>query len=318
VTITPAEREANRRSCESFLERLFAPYTEGYLDCRAIAPAWQSDGTESWNATRYLRFHPLRYAAWVASQQFADTCLESDSFYGVLPRSCESGKMTAVSQAAWLWADIDMKEGGPAAARNLLGSSIADSSLPKPTLAVETRSGLHLYWPIELTQFSTPHDRLVFTSVLKGLAKWIGSSSGGGADLAVTNVNAVLRPPGTYNLKDRDNPVLVSEVTVGAPAPRRSLSWWKNNIPGWVCPEEYQPREPVITSTKFRMTKVAEQLLADPPPGERHATLRKILSGAVYYGQQIGELESIAREFADKTGLPHNEAIRLARHFARL
>jgi hypothetical protein len=145
--------------------------------------------------------------------------------------------------------------------------------------------------------------------VLKGIARWIGS------DMAVTNVNAVLRIPGTFNLKVEGEPFPIKRLYPQNPSAPLSIEDWKGRIPGYVQPVEYVRQERMAPVGGYLMTKAAQDLFDNPPAENRHKALSTIMAAMVYYQRSLADLESVAAEFARRTGLPDSEAQRLAVHF---
>jgi len=296
----------------AFFYRLFSPYqTPGLIDLRSLTPAWKSSDGPSCSGYRFVRSDT---GLFQAGQITADNCLEADTYFGVLPRSQPNGSLESVTRGAWLWADLDSKAGGAPAGRSLLLDAVG-RGLPMPTMVVRSRSGIHCYFALtEVVVMRTQFDRSVYTSVLKGLANWIGSSPDCKADMAVTNVNCVLRPPHTFNHKSGE-PYEVMPVHVSQPAEKKSFSWWQGNIPGYELPVEYIARErelPAATG-QFLMTRKAQELFDNPPGTDRHAALKTILGSMAYLQRSADEMETVATQFAAKTGLPVREAERLAR-----
>lgn len=316
------ERQVDSASAAFFIRLLFAPYSgRAFVDYRALYPCWTEEGvrgldrdSELWSATHEMSFSPLSSAPGLIGLRVGRQGRSKECYFGVLPRSSPSGKIEAVGQAAWLWADIDA--GSAAKAAKQLRAAMANG-LPQPHLEVMSRNGIHCYWALQgVVDLPTPQSRRVFTAALRGLAAWLGS------DMAVTNVNAILRIPGSHNLKVEGEPVRIDLSSTQLSLETHSLEWWKSEIPGYVEPEEYKPRERRLESVGreqvgFRTTRNGQALLDSPPATDRHKSLMTILSGAVYYNQGPDVLDSLAIEFAGKTGLPEAEALRLARHFDR-
>ena len=318
--------DTNATLASKFIKALFAPY-EGsfFVDFRSLYPHWseefqrgQNRDDEVWSATHSMSFVRAP-AEEVIAEYIRRHAWSKDCYFGVLPRAAKSGKLESITQAAWLWCDIDAKTGGNDAAMAVLMSAM-DNSLPCPSIITDSRNGIHCYWPLsEVIPLPTPRARQVFTSVLKGLASWIGSFGDVKADPAVTNVNAILRISGSYNLKKEFDPFHVVSFSPPARSEAKSYAWWQANIPGWQLPVEYKPREARQESvaSKFKTTKRGQELLDNPPASDRHNALKIILGGSVYYGNGADVLDEIAIQFSSSSGLPQAEALRLARHFDR-
>lgn len=116
---------------------------------------------------------------------------------------------TNVAALKALWLDIDFKgvKGQPATYPDPQTALLAiraftqGTSLPPPAMVVGSGNGMHVYWPMDT---AVPLDRWqVLADALKAAAADLGLE----ADLACTaDACRVLRPPGTWNWKDPENP----------------------------------------------------------------------------------------------------------------
>lgn len=102
-----------------------------------------------------------------------------------------------------LWFDIDFKGGlsNPTEVVAAIREFCTATRMPAPSILVHSGNGIHVYWPL---QTSITYSRWqVLADALKGAA----SAQGLPADLVCTADPArVLRPIGTRNLKDQNNP----------------------------------------------------------------------------------------------------------------
>jgi hypothetical protein len=102
-----------------------------------------------------------------------------------------------------LWFDIDFKGGlsNPTEVVAAIREFCTATRMPAPSILVHSGNGVHVYWPL---QTSIAYSRWqVLADALKGAA----SAQGLPADLVCTADPArVLRPIGTRNLKDQNNP----------------------------------------------------------------------------------------------------------------
>ena len=106
-----------------------------------------------------------------------------------------------------LWVDLDFKDcPDPTMAGALLEvrNFLAKTDWPKPTAIVSSGNGMHLYWPLSSP---VPYESwLPLAQAFKNMC----IASGLPADHACTaDASRVLRPVGTHNWKDADNPKAV-------------------------------------------------------------------------------------------------------------
>jgi hypothetical protein len=104
-----------------------------------------------------------------------------DVYIGCAPRRRWAGGKDAIAEAWTLWVDCDTQE------------SIEElaSFAPQPAIVVRSGRGLHAYWPLAAPLRQVPLER-----ANRRLAYRINACQS-----AVTNVAAILRPPGTANFK---------------------------------------------------------------------------------------------------------------------
>ena len=123
-------------------------------------------------------------------------------FFGVCPRRREGGTEKDVSRLTSLWADVDAKkfEGGKAQALDALRKFPTS-----PSIIVDTGHGYHAYWLLE-DPLEIRWDYNVATAKrrVKGLQRAIHPSLD-----PKHNLDAILRLPGTFNLKDAPLPVRI-------------------------------------------------------------------------------------------------------------
>jgi hypothetical protein len=117
-----------------------------------------------------------------------------DVYIGCAPRRRWAGGKDAIAEAWTLWVDCDTQE------------SIEElaSFAPQPAIVVRSGRGLHAYWPLAAPLRQVPLER-----ANRRLAYRINACQS-----AVTNVAAILRPPGTANFKyDPPAPVALTRFT---------------------------------------------------------------------------------------------------------
>jgi hypothetical protein len=104
-----------------------------------------------------------------------------DVYIGCAPRARRAGGKDAIAEAWTLWVDCDAQESIDA---------LADFS-PQPAIVVRSGRGLHAYWPL-----AAPLPRGPLEQANRRLAHRLEACQS-----AVTNLAALLRPPGTTNHK---------------------------------------------------------------------------------------------------------------------
>jgi hypothetical protein len=117
-----------------------------------------------------------------------------DVYVGCAPRRRQAGGKDAIAEAWTLWVDCDTQESIDALA----------SFVPQPAIVVRSGRGLHAYWPLAAPLRKAPIER-----ANRRLAYRLEACQS-----AVTNIAAILRPPGTANFKyDPPAPVALTRFT---------------------------------------------------------------------------------------------------------
>jgi hypothetical protein len=146
-----------------------------------------------------------RKDAYMALASYAEASYEDPQTGKVKRRTRENAVAT---RAMWLDLDVGAEKAYPTqgdALKALLGF-VTDCELPKPTHLVNSGYGIHAYWAFTKDIPKTTWEQ--FAKTLKALAEFKGL----GADPSRTaDISSVLRPIGTRNYKDPDNP---REVTL--------------------------------------------------------------------------------------------------------
>ena len=106
-----------------------------------------------------------------------------------------------VSHLKALWLDVDNKDCPGGSAVGAIKKYLLATKMPRPSIMVKSGNGIHLYWP--------------FKKAIS-LEEWLPLAEGLKADCVAHNFPVdsactsdsarVLRPPGTHNRKDPDNP----------------------------------------------------------------------------------------------------------------
>lgn len=162
----------------AFLTLLFAPYDSGLIEVRGLKEG------------RVVReWFPVREPELAAKCAHLYDQDGYSAYFGVLPRIERGGKKVAVTQAAWLWADVDFKNTSPAKASLALDEAPAD-------ILVHSGHGWHCYYRLgRVLDISNPKGQRGFEKALAFYQKKLNS------DPAVHNADRILRVPNTLNRK---------------------------------------------------------------------------------------------------------------------
>jgi RepB DNA-primase from phage plasmid len=125
-----------------------------------------------------------------------------DVYVGCAPRRRRAGGKDAITEAWTLWVDCDTQQ----SIDQLAGFA------PQPAIVIRSGRGLHAYWPLAAPLAREPLER-----ANRRLAYRFDA-----CESAVTNIAAILRPPGTANFKyDPPAPVVLTRFTGERSPPAR-------------------------------------------------------------------------------------------------
>ena len=163
-----------------------------------LTALWDCDGVAGSVELRLVGSGPVQRRFLADPVELRRICPEQVAthhvYFGVLPRQFGDGTKQGTRPGAVAWADLDAKDtlGGLEACRQRLGAA----ALP-PSIITETGGGLHAYW-----LSCKVMKRAVIEQVCKGLAAALGS------DPKVAQWAALLRLPGSVNMKYPHRPVV--------------------------------------------------------------------------------------------------------------
>lgn len=309
-----------------FLSALMAPYPDDpelRLELRPLWPEWkqselypEGDPPWYWRSQTRMREWFLLSATEAAAAHALGAAARTDVYMGVLPRSGRKGGQADVPMAAWLWADVD---GG---AEGWQGSValVKKSGLPRPHLAVVSGGGVHCYWRLsDVERLDSDRDRQAFKELLQRLCKAIGGEKRQAhADSSRADSASILRVPGTWNWKRREEPRAVQLVRCQMEAKAYSLTRWEATLPAMPLPphREAQPLRP--GEVRNLPPKALQILETHWQPGTRHEALRELLAIARgVCGFEVSALELLAEAFAAQNAGRREWAQKLARDTAR-
>jgi len=119
-----------------------------------------------------------------------------DVFVGMAIRGRKRGTAADVIRAAFLWADFDNGEAGLSRVPSA-PSLLQDSGTPGHS---------HGFWALsEPAELRNPKERREFQTTLKSIQRASGSDN-------VADLARIMRPPGTLNWKDPNQPLVVAPV----------------------------------------------------------------------------------------------------------
>ena len=177
----------------AFLRHLFKPYSDGFIEIRPLSKVKPHA-----NRTTYRLPHCLKGDEGQAlTQHIMSLAMRGyDVYVGVCPRVAPEGPgrklgKDAIEQVGAMWVDLDAK---------VPGSS--ESLLNNCDIVVSTGNGWHGYKIAPSpARVSSTRDRTAIEAKVRSFANSIlvGTDN-------VSNVDRILRVPGTINWKEPDNP----------------------------------------------------------------------------------------------------------------
>ena len=177
----------------AFLRHLFKPYTDGFIEIRPL-----SKHKSHANRTTYRLPECLKGEAGQAlSQHIISLAMRGyDVYVGVCPRVAPEGPgrklgKDAIEQVGAMWVDLDAKV--PGSSQGLLDGC---------DIVVSTGNGWHGYKVAPTpARVSSTRDRTAIETKVRSFANSILTGTDN-----VSNIDRILRVPGTINYKDPDNP----------------------------------------------------------------------------------------------------------------
>ncbi|HVP50167.1 MAG TPA: hypothetical protein VMT56_02990, partial [Candidatus Bathyarchaeia archaeon] len=170
----------------SFLESIFSRHFkdhDGYLEVRLIGQGASS---------KFYRRAEVTEGDWAEIVELNKT---HHAFFGVNPRPLSKGKKQGdILDIVAIWVDVDGKDfdgGKEEALQRVRAFPIA------PSIVVDSGHGYHVYWVLsEPIVGLAGEQRQGFKQILSGVINAIGG------DRSKVNLDALLRLPGTLNMKD--------------------------------------------------------------------------------------------------------------------
>jgi len=212
-------------------------------------------------------------------------------YFGVCPRSRKDGSKASVDSVGCLWVDVDGKGFGGGKVEAL--AAIRRFPLP-PSFIVDSGGGYHLYWLLrEAELIEGQRDIVRVERYLRGLADTLG------ADRSAAELARILRVPGTFNLKDRENP---KPVTIVESNPDRRYNL--QDFDDWAdSAAAVSPR----TDRPIKGRDWITRALADLKNGNRNVTLTQMAGRLNQDGHSEDDIIAmIGQRFAD-AGLTEQE-----------
>lgn len=177
----------------AFLRHLFKPYSDGFIEIRPLSKVKPHA-----NRTTYRLPHCLKGDEGQAlTQHIMSLAMRGyDVYVGVCPRVAPEGPgrklgKDAIEQVGAMWVDLDAKV--PGSSQRLLDNC---------DIVVSTGNGWHGYKVAPSpARVSSTRDRTAIEAKVRSFANSILTGTDN-----VSNVDRILRVPGTINYKDPDNP----------------------------------------------------------------------------------------------------------------
>jgi hypothetical protein len=177
----------------AFLRHLFKPYSDGFIEIRPLSKVKPHA-----NRTTYRLPHCLKGEEGQAlTQHIMSLAMRGyDVYVGVCPRVAPEGPgrklgKDAIEQVGAMWVDLDAKV--PGSSQGLLDGC---------DIVVSTGNGWHGYKVAPTpARVSSTRDRTAIETKVRSFANSILTGTDN-----VSNIDRILRVPGTINYKDPDNP----------------------------------------------------------------------------------------------------------------
>lgn len=191
----------------AFLRHLFKPYTDGFIEIRPLSKVKPHANRTTYRLPECLKGE----AGQALSQHIISLAMRGyDVYVGVCPRVAPEGPgrklgKDAIEQVGAVWVDLDSKVDG-ASSQVLLDTC---------DIVVSTGNGWHGYALTKsVSKVTTARDR---TNLETRIRYWANGLLPGTDN--VSNVDRILRVPGTLNWKDVDNPKPVTLIKGGGIKP---------------------------------------------------------------------------------------------------
>ena len=113
----------------------------------------------------------------------------------------QSRKAAAVRAVEWLWLDLDCGEGKPYPSKRDGLQALLSTTLPKPSMVVDSGNGLHVYWRLD-----QPYLADEWTEVASKLKRYCVTHPLHADHMVTTDAARILRVPGTTNWKNLEDP----------------------------------------------------------------------------------------------------------------
>jgi len=180
----------------AFLRHLFKPYQDGFIEIRPLSKVKPHANRTTYRLPECLKGE----AGQALSQHIISLAIRGyDVYVGVCPRVAPEGPgrklgKDAIEQVGAMWLDLDAKV--PGSSQGLLDSC---------DIVVSTGNGWHGYKVAPTpARVSSTRDRTAIEAKVRSFANSILTGTDN-----VSNVDRILRVPGTINWKDVDNPKAV-------------------------------------------------------------------------------------------------------------
>ena len=214
---------------EFFLRTLFTE--DDYIQFRAIDPLGESSPAQSAYKLSQLSF----------IEAFVNVFNGRWNIYvGIGARKAKyGGSKECVKSLKTLWIDVDVKKDHDNDYQKVV--QCIKNFEYQPTIIIQSGNGLHLYWVLQESVPVTKENTSYIESILKGLVQNLGG------DITASEISRIMRLCGTWNVKNKENPVLCQ--IVGISENRYALE----DFDKYKAVEIYKPSYTSITTVSTEM-----------------------------------------------------------------
>lgn len=259
-----------QRTMNDFLETLFPDLNGELIEIRCFGP----------KQPVYQRYFPSIKDLIAVQDRILSHSKKSNIYFGVCPRSEKKGGKSSVKRLNCLWVDLDAKDcggGKPEALKRLQTFPIP------PTIIIDSGNGFHGYWRLKEAEFiKGDNDVLRLEAYLKALAHATGGDS------HATDLPRILRVPCTLNLKNPENPLPVTVVSL-TPENQANLSDFDSYL-------EILKKEPPVTTNNPGWFLETITTLKD---GNRNHGFARLIGKLHHGGMQPDEIKALLKPHAE-------------------
>jgi len=261
---------------EYFLEKLFA-WCVGLnyrMEFRLVKPDWMDDPRKI-----HRNCFPIDKTDFSFLADRIKRVKDRNVYVGVNPRDWNGYGNDSIKISKWLYADLDAHDRSMDYCIDILQRA----NIPAPDMIVKSGHGVHAYWELqEPFHIDKSEDALKFRNALVSLITVINMTDRSTpiADKACKDLARILRCPGTYNVKSKENPIYCDICMTNDVAWHYTLHEWLDNLKIYL-PQETPKRHDFhidinydhVNSKDIVKTKYMKWMTTPTRPGYRHNDL---------------------------------------------